>query len=291
MKSCDHGTSWCCSHSDSERGSKGQVKTFYWNRKPTQPHAMASSEPNSTVRESYIPLIFILAEKNLCFAHNNPQRSLRPKHILRPHITLRALKSKDNWSFQVHWQGRKTSVSAHELRNNCSFNLVYVAWAQAHFLFPQPSLTLDPFAYTATIQLHKLALQSAHIQLPIQAENPCLRSGRQRPPMCAHLPGAGIFPAPSLVPGLSTMTQLLAQGAGLVACRDTWHPWHPWHQPALDPGLTLLWAGLAPCHPPSGTSSPRKALGAKASSSCRSTGPHIFTPSQDSSQAQKNVRF
>lgn len=33
------------------------------SKHPTKPHAMASSEPNSTVRESYITLIFILAEK------------------------------------------------------------------------------------------------------------------------------------------------------------------------------------------------------------------------------------
>lgn len=51
-------------------------------------------------------------------------------------------------------------MSAHELRNNCSFNLAYVAWAQAHFLFPQPALTLGPFAYMAAIQLRKPALQS-----------------------------------------------------------------------------------------------------------------------------------
>lgn len=37
----------------------------------TEPHAVASSEPSSTVRENYITLIFILAEK-IWFTHNNP---------------------------------------------------------------------------------------------------------------------------------------------------------------------------------------------------------------------------
>lgn len=37
------------------------------SKHPTQPHAMASSEPNSTARGSYITLIFIMAEKKSMF--------------------------------------------------------------------------------------------------------------------------------------------------------------------------------------------------------------------------------
>lgn len=54
------------------QASSHLVETENQSKHPTQPHAMASSEPNSAVRESYITLIFILAEKNLCFTHNYP---------------------------------------------------------------------------------------------------------------------------------------------------------------------------------------------------------------------------
>lgn len=70
---------------------------------------------------------YLLFQKSLCFTHNNLSRSLRLKHTLRPDIPPRTLKINNNWSLQVQWQGRKTSESAHEVRNNCSFNLVHVA--------------------------------------------------------------------------------------------------------------------------------------------------------------------
>jgi len=76
MESCDRGTSWYCSHSDNERGAQARsghfIETEKQSKHPTQPHEMASSEPNSTVRKSYITLIFILAEKKICVTHNNP---------------------------------------------------------------------------------------------------------------------------------------------------------------------------------------------------------------------------
>lgn len=39
------------------------IETQNQSHHPMQPHTMASSEPSSTVRESYIALIFVLAGK------------------------------------------------------------------------------------------------------------------------------------------------------------------------------------------------------------------------------------
>lgn len=179
---------------------------------------------------------------------------------------------KVKWSFQAHWQGRKTSMSVRELRNNCLFNPIYVAWAQAHFL----SLSW-PWAHLL------IWLQSSCANWPCNL--PAFSSCFQQKPRCLwssrRHPHARTFPMPLsllLLPSYLAWAPHSSHwfGVGVGDMRRDPAP-HPWHQPDWDPVLTLLPVGLCPCHLPSGTSSPRKALGVETSSSCWSAGPHIFT--------------